>query len=55
MMPTEKIPSLQQFKKSEKDVIGGLCRYVSDGRSPYLHAAHCMWLAAIGIGNGLAY
>lgn len=26
MMPTEKIQSLQQFKKSEKDVIGGLCR-----------------------------
>ncbi|KAG7240775.1 hypothetical protein INR49_026397 [Caranx melampygus] len=25
MMPTEKIPSLQQFKKTEKDVIGGLC------------------------------
>lgn len=26
-MPTEKISSLQQFKKTEKDVIGGLCRY----------------------------
>lgn len=26
MMPTEK--ALQQFKKSEKDVIGGLCRCV---------------------------
>ncbi len=29
MMPTEKIPSLQQFKKTEKDVIGGLCRCVA--------------------------
>lgn len=28
MMPTEKI-SLQQFKKTEKDVIGGLCRCVA--------------------------
>lgn len=28
MMPTEKISSLQQFKKTEKDVIGGLCRFV---------------------------
>lgn len=28
MMPTEKMPSLQQFKKTEKDVIGGLCRFV---------------------------
>lgn len=28
MMPTEKIQSLQQFKKTEKDVIGGLCRCV---------------------------
>lgn len=26
MMPTEK--ALQQFKKTEKDVIGGLCRCV---------------------------
>lgn len=29
MMPTEKIPSLQHFKKTEKDVIGGLCRCVA--------------------------
>ncbi|CAG06076.1 unnamed protein product [Tetraodon nigroviridis] len=28
MMPTEKISALQQFKKTEKDVIGGLCRFV---------------------------
>uniref|UniRef100_A0A667ZW68 Transcription factor AP-4 n=1 Tax=Myripristis murdjan TaxID=586833 RepID=A0A667ZW68_9TELE len=34
MMPTEKIPSLQQFKKSEKDVIGGLCSLASIPLSP---------------------
>ncbi|XP_071393860.1 transcription factor AP-4-like [Centroberyx affinis] len=34
MMPTEKIPSLQQFKKSEKDVIGGLCSLANIPLSP---------------------
>ncbi|XP_041838148.1 transcription factor AP-4-like isoform X2 [Melanotaenia boesemani] len=34
MMPTEKIPSLQQFKKTEKDVIGGLCSLANIPLSP---------------------
>uniref|UniRef100_A0A3Q4G3R2 Transcription factor AP-4 n=1 Tax=Neolamprologus brichardi TaxID=32507 RepID=A0A3Q4G3R2_NEOBR len=34
MMPTEKIQSLQQFKKSEKDVIGGLCSLANIPLSP---------------------
>ncbi|KAM9315271.1 transcription factor AP-4-like isoform 1-T1 [Pholidichthys leucotaenia] len=34
MMPTEKIPSLQQFKKTEKDVIGGLCSLANFPLSP---------------------
>lgn len=34
MMPAEKIPSLQQFKKSEKDVIGGLCSLANIPLSP---------------------
>ncbi|KAM6972123.1 transcription factor AP-4-like [Aplochiton taeniatus] len=34
MMQTEKIPSLQQFKKSEKDVIGGLCSLANIPLSP---------------------
>lgn len=28
MMPTQKVPSLQHFRKTEKEVIGGLCRCV---------------------------
>lgn len=28
MVPAQKVPSLQHFRKTEKDVIGGLCRYV---------------------------
>lgn len=34
MMPTEKIPSLQHFKKTEKDVIGGLCSLANIPLSP---------------------
>ncbi|XP_077461548.1 transcription factor AP-4-like isoform X2 [Stigmatopora argus] len=34
MMPTEKIPNLQQFKKTEKDVIGGLCSLANIQFSP---------------------
>ncbi|XP_024115607.1 transcription factor AP-4 isoform X3 [Oryzias melastigma] len=34
MMPTEKIPSLQQFRKTEKDVIGGLCSLANIPLSP---------------------
>ncbi|KAM9819540.1 transcription factor AP-4-like [Syngnathus typhle] len=34
MMPTEKIPTLQQFKKTEKDVIGGLCSLANIPFSP---------------------
>lgn len=34
MMPTEKISSLQQFKKTEKDVIGGLCSLANIPLSP---------------------
>ncbi|XP_029991488.1 transcription factor AP-4-like [Sphaeramia orbicularis] len=34
MMPTEKIPTLQQFKKTEKDVIGGLCSLANIPLSP---------------------
>ncbi|XP_068177649.1 transcription factor AP-4-like [Antennarius striatus] len=34
MMPTEKIQSLQQFKKTEKDVIGGLCSLANIPLSP---------------------
>ncbi|KAF7653339.1 hypothetical protein LDENG_00084170 [Lucifuga dentata] len=34
MMPAEKIPSLQHFKKSEKDVIGGLCSLANIPLSP---------------------
>uniref|UniRef100_A0A3Q3FF76 Transcription factor AP-4 n=1 Tax=Labrus bergylta TaxID=56723 RepID=A0A3Q3FF76_9LABR len=34
MMPTEKIPSLHQFKKTEKDVIGGLCSLANIPLSP---------------------
>uniref|UniRef100_A0A3Q2XA28 Transcription factor AP-4 n=1 Tax=Hippocampus comes TaxID=109280 RepID=A0A3Q2XA28_HIPCM len=34
MMPTEKIPNLQQFKKTEKDVIGGLCSLANIPFSP---------------------
>ncbi|PNI44385.1 TFAP4 isoform 3 [Pan troglodytes] len=26
MVPTQKVPSLQHFRKTEKEVIGGLCR-----------------------------
>lgn len=28
MVPTQKVPSLQHFRKTEKEVIGGLCRCV---------------------------
>lgn len=28
MVPAQKVPSLQHFRKTEKEVIGGLCRYV---------------------------
>ncbi|XP_043944846.1 transcription factor AP-4 [Protopterus annectens] len=28
MVPTQKVPSLQHFRKTEKEVIGGLCRFV---------------------------
>ncbi|XP_033976595.1 transcription factor AP-4-like [Trematomus bernacchii] len=34
MMPTDKIPSLQHFKKTEKDVIGGLCSLANIPLSP---------------------
>lgn len=34
MMQTEKIPSLQHFKKTEKDVIGGLCSLANIPLSP---------------------
>ncbi|TNM85470.1 transcription factor AP-4-like [Takifugu rubripes] len=34
MMPTEKLSSLQQFKKTEKDVIGGLCSLANIPLSP---------------------
>uniref|UniRef100_H3D9B2 Transcription factor AP-4 n=1 Tax=Tetraodon nigroviridis TaxID=99883 RepID=H3D9B2_TETNG len=34
MMPTEKISALQQFKKTEKDVIGGLCSLANIPLSP---------------------
>ncbi|XP_037546088.1 transcription factor AP-4 [Nematolebias whitei] len=34
MMPTEKVSSLQQFKKTEKDVIGGLCSLANIPLSP---------------------
>ncbi|XP_028316284.1 transcription factor AP-4-like [Gouania willdenowi] len=34
MMPSEKIASLQQFKKTEKDVIGGLCSLANIPLSP---------------------
>lgn len=34
MMPTEKISSLQQYKKTEKDVIGGLCSLANIPLSP---------------------
>uniref|UniRef100_A0A8C7EXA9 Transcription factor AP-4 n=1 Tax=Neovison vison TaxID=452646 RepID=A0A8C7EXA9_NEOVI len=27
MVPTQKVPSLQHFRKTEKEVIGGLCRF----------------------------
>lgn len=28
MVPAQKVPSLQHFRKTEKEVIGGLCRCV---------------------------
>lgn len=33
MVPAQKVPSLQHFRKTEKDVIGGLCRYVQVTRA----------------------
>lgn len=33
MVPAQKVPSLQHFRKTEKDVIGGLCRYVQVARA----------------------
>lgn len=32
MVPTQKVPSLQHFRKTEKEVIGGLCRCVCHAR-----------------------
>lgn len=34
MVPAQKVPSLQHFRKTEKEVIGGLCRYVQVTRAP---------------------
>lgn len=31
MVPAQKVPSLQHFRKSEKEVIGGLCRWGRGG------------------------
>lgn len=48
MVPAQKVPSLQHFRKTEKDVIGGLCRYVQVAPRVTQHAAiiarsHLFW------------
>lgn len=45
MVPAQKVPSLQHFRKTEKEVIGGLCRYV---RAPLInvHTYVCVSLIA---------
>lgn len=39
MVPTQKVPSLQHFRKTEKEVIGGLCRCVL--LLPPTPSSHC--------------
>lgn len=43
MVPAQKVPSLQHFRKTEKEVIGGLCRYVSSTRAQPSCVYYCYY------------
>lgn len=42
MVPAQKVPSLQHFRKTEKEVIGGLCRYVCPLSVRFIRRAACV-------------
>lgn len=63
MVPAQKVPSsLQHFRKTEKDVIGGLCRYVQVAArvTPHAEFIRCLllreaiWWWGCGAGGGFA-